>query len=492
MNEKMSSNKGPLIRAIVGAVVTLLFLYLVVWHWMFSRIYVGPGQSLILKANVGKDNPDPVNLQVVPVGYKGVRRDVIGEGRHFYNPFTYSRTVMRALVEIKPNEVGIVVSKSGKPLPTGVFLADTDDYKGVLRDPLTPGLWRLNPLAYQVIKAPVTVIRPGYVGNVTALHPDPRRGIKVRGILPTVLQPGRYYINPKAYQVEEVEVGYRHLTLSDVSFKSIDSFDIKLDITVVWGLKPANVPKIINDLGNIKDVISKIITPQVNTIVRIEGSKHQAQQFIEGEARKHFQEEFTAKLKKVCAEKNIDILIGLVRNIEIPLDVRDPINQSKIAVEERIMKSAMRETQVIQNRLEDLKSDVTKGVREANAETEKMVAQIQADGEKEVLKTKGETEVEVAKIMKQVAEIEAKIKLVKGGAQAQVIEMLRTAEADAFTQFVKALGSSKALSGYIFTKNLPANLKIEMRYSGTGTFWTDLPSGKDALKKGANLKILSQ
>ncbi|MCA9524141.1 MAG: hypothetical protein KC609_24405 [Myxococcales bacterium] len=490
--ETPSFNKATLIRGIVLALVVLLGLYFVLWRWMFSRIYVGPGETLILKANVGKDNPDPINLQVVPNGYKGVLRDVVGEGRHFYNPLTYSRTVVRNLVEIKSNEVGIVVSKSGKPLPNGVFLADTNDYKGVLREPLTPGLYRLNPMAFQVIKAPVTVIRPGYVGNVTALHPDPKHGVKNRGILPTVLQPGRYYINPKAYQVEEVEIGYRHLKLADVTFKSIDSFDIKLDITVVWGIKPINVPKIINELGNIDDVIAKIITPQVNTIVRIEGSRHQAQQFIEGDARKRFQEEFTAKLKSVCASKNIDILIGLVRNIEIPLAIRDPINQSKIAAEERTMKSAMGKTQILRNALEDLTADVVKGVRETNAETEKMIAQIQADGEKEVLKTKGETEVEVAKIMKRVAEIEAKIKLVKGGAQAQVIEMLRTAEADAFTQFVKALGSSKALSGYIFTKNLPKNLKIEMRYSGNGTFWTDLPPGNDALKRGATLKILSK
>ena len=189
--ETPSFNKATLIRGIVLALVVLLGLYFVLWRWMFSRIYVGPGETLILKANVGKDNPDPINLQVVPNGYKGVLRDVVGEGRHFYNPLTYSRTVVRNLVEIKSNEVGIVVSKSGKPLPNGVFLADTNDYKGVLREPLTPGLYRLNPMAFQVIKAPVTVIRPGYVGNVTALHPDPKHGVKNRGILPTVLQPGR-------------------------------------------------------------------------------------------------------------------------------------------------------------------------------------------------------------------------------------------------------------------------------------------------------------
>ena len=109
---------------------------------------------------------------------------------------------------------------------------------------------------------------------------DPLTGIK--GLQKDVLQPGLYYINPKAYKIDEVEVGFRHISLNNIRFKSLDSFNIELDVSVVWGLLPKNVPHIIQTLGNIREIISKVIRPQVNTIVRMEGSKHKAREFIEG------------------------------------------------------------------------------------------------------------------------------------------------------------------------------------------------------------------
>jgi hypothetical protein len=484
-----TSSRSPLVKWAVGGLVAVAFGYLLVWQWMLSRVYVGPGEMLVLKANVGKDNPDPANLQVVPTGFKGIQEGVIGEGRHFYNPFLYERRRVSSSVTIKPTEVGVVVSRSGKPLASGQFLADKG-FKGIQRRALTPGRWRLNPIAYEVRKMAAVQIRPGYVGCITALAPDPELGVKKQGILKQVLQPGIYYINPKAYKVEEVEIGYHQLTLNDVQFKSIDGFRIKLDVSVVWGVKPKNVPFLIHTLGNISQIVSKIIQPQVNTIVRLEGSKHGAQEFIKGRTRLKFQMEFTKRLKAIAREKKIEIQIGLVRNIEIPKEVREPISQTKIAVEERKTKKAMGKTQKLRNKLEELRQDVKKGVRETHAETKRMIAKIRADGESKILSIKGEKEVEVAKIMRQVAEIEAKIKLLKGKTEAQVVALTKKARADKFVQFAKALGSSKALVKYTFTKNLRKDLTISIRYAGPGTFWTDMGKSNKILRNAANAKIL--
>lgn len=463
--------------------------YFIVWQWMISRVYVGPGQGMVLKANVGKANPDPAKFQVVKSGYKGVQEGVIGEGRHFYNPFLYERRILNTITTIGPMEVGVVISKSGEPLKEDQFLADKG-YKGIQRQPLTPGRWRLNPIAFKIQKMKAIQIRPGYVGCVTALAPDPAANIKKQGILTKVLQPGIYYMNPRAYKVEEVEIGYHQLTLNDIQFKSIDGFRIKLDVSVVWGVKPSNVPELIRTLGNIKDIVTKIIQPQVNTIVRLEGSKHGAREFIEGRTRLNFQREFTRQLKKIASERQIEILIGLVRNIEIPHEVRNPINKTKIAVEQRKTKKEMGKTQKLRNVLEELQQDVFKGVREAKAVSTRMQAKLQADGRLKVLAIQGETEVKVAEIMSKVAAIEAKIKLLKGKAKAQVTEMLKRAKADKFAQFARALGSPEALANYIFTKNLRSDLRIMLRYAGPGTFWTDMSRSGDMLNKAASAKII--
>ena len=84
-------------------------------------------------------------------------------------------------------------------------------------------------------------------------------------------------------QVDAVEIGYRQITMKGVSFPSKDGFSIKIDISVVYGLQPKDVPVIINRLGNINEVVDKVIHPQVESICRIEGSKYGAKELIEGE-----------------------------------------------------------------------------------------------------------------------------------------------------------------------------------------------------------------
>lgn len=56
----------------------------------------------------------------------------------------------------------------GDDLPPGTILA-TARSKGILRDVLRPGKYRINPFAYTVKAVPAIQIRPGHVGVVTSL-----------------------------------------------------------------------------------------------------------------------------------------------------------------------------------------------------------------------------------------------------------------------------------------------------------------------------------
>lgn len=421
---------------LLSLLITAAVLYVGVWQWGFSRRYVEADELLLITSKFGAANPNPDVDRVVDAGIKGVRRDVLGEGRHFYNPVKYT-TETKPVVVIGPNSIGVVESKSGKALPQGEYLAE-DGFKGILRAPLTPGKWRLNPFAYEVTQMPAVRIRPGFVGCVTSLAgtyaPEGQLAEEgQRGVRKDVLQPGIYYINPRAYKIDEVEVGYSQITMKDVAFPSKDGFDIRLDISVVWGLSPESVPTIIDNYGNVNEVIEKVIFPQVMSICRIEGSKYGAREFIEGESREQFQNAFTQQLERESTKRHIDILIGLVRDITVPSEVRDPIRLSKIAVEEQLTKEQQTVTQVELNTLEELRADVEKGVREVAAETEKLVAEIRATGERTVASINAQREVDVAEIMRQVAEIQAQRQRLLGKADADVTELLRRAEADRFT-----------------------------------------------------------
>ena len=74
------------VKVAVAFVTAFLFFYFGIWQWMFCRIYVEPGDTLVLTSKFGDENPNPDKDRVVGPGIKGVRKEVLGEGRHFYSP----------------------------------------------------------------------------------------------------------------------------------------------------------------------------------------------------------------------------------------------------------------------------------------------------------------------------------------------------------------------------------------------------------------------
>jgi hypothetical protein len=483
-------------KAIVGFVAVFLLFYFGFWRWMVCRVYVEPGEILVLTNKFGEENQNPDRDRVVKEGTKGVQAEVYGEGRHFFSPIQYHADTTSKVVEIKPDQVGIVKSMTGEQLKAGDFLAE-DGQKGIMRRVLTPGKYRLNPFAYEVHTEPATRIQPGSVGVVTRLTgaPSPEGQLAERGqrgIQKDVLQPGIYYLNPNEWKVQQVWVGYNEITLEQVAFPSKDGFTIQLDISVVWGLTPKDVPVIMNRFGTTEDVIRKIIRPQIESICRIEGSKYGAKDFIEGSSRELFQKTFTDSLEHEAKSRNIDVLLGLVRDIHVPKELRQPIQNSKIAAEEQLTKEEQRKTQIVMNELEELKAEVKKGVLEVGAETEKMVASVKATAERKVATIGGDKEVAVAGIRKKVSELAAERERILGRADAEVIELLQKAEADRFQKNVQAIGDPEAYTNYIFATKLPEDLKIQLRYAGPGTFWTDVPPGSRFLEDAANKKILER
>ncbi len=487
---------SPKLKAILSLVAVVVVFYVGFWRWMVCRVYVEPDEILVLTNKLGDNNPNPDRDRVVKEGVKGVQADVYGEGRHFFSPLQYHADTASSVVEIKPDEVGIVKSMTGEQLKAGDFLAE-EGQKGIQRRALTPGKYRLNPFAYEVHKVKATRIRPGNVGCVTRLTgaPSPEGQLAEpdqRGIQKHVLQPGIYYRNPNEWKIVEVWVGYNEITLENVSFPSKDGFTIQLDISVVWGLTPKDVPVIMNHFGTTEDVIRKIIRPQIESICRIEGSKYGAKEFIEGNSREQFQNTFTETLVHEAKMRNIDVILGLVRDIHVPVELREPIQNSKIAAEEQLTKEEQRKTQVVSNELEELKAEVKKGVLEVGADTEKMIANVKATAERKVATIGGDKEVAVAEIRRKVSELSAERERILGKAEADVIELMQKAEADRFQKNVQAIGDPEAYANYIFATKLSDDLKIHMRYAGPGTFWTDLPPGAKVFEEAASRKILEK
>ena len=510
-------------RVLVPGLVALALIAVcgaTVFHWTVNRVYVPVGKSLLLRYK----GPLVLPAKVATPGFwaeegeVGVRRELRGPGRHFYCPLWYETKLIDD-VEILPGEVGVVTCKVGESLPDGEFLVDGEvgetRHKGILRQPLGPGRYRINPYGYKVdvietleasgggqrkVSGWVN-IPSGYVGVVTNLAANAATG-RAAGIQREVFPPGIYLVNPHEQQVDVVEIGYRESTVvvdkkrqpdgglqvdesgepiiadagSGISFPSSDGFSIHMDFTAIWGVMPDQAPHAIQTFGNISQVENKVVRPQIESICRNNGSKFTAVKLLVGEDRERFQHSNREELHKVLLDKKITLLYGLVRHIYIPKEIREPKQTAFIADELRLTREQEQLTAHMEAELREAERKVELETERVNSDTEKQVASKLAEGRKSVGEIEAETRKLVANIAKETAGLEAQATLVLGEAENQGKQMIEEATADRFRLAVEAFGSAKAYNDWVFAENLPHDLDLNLIYAGDGTLWTDASS----------------
>jgi regulator of protease activity HflC (stomatin/prohibitin superfamily) len=151
----MHRTKSSLAAMLLG-VVLLAFIGYEAFLWTVCRVYVPEGQSLLLRYKgpliFTMGNKYAAHDHFASEGEIGVNEKMPGPGRHFYCPIWWQRTLVDDIV-VQPGQIAIITSKLGDDLPAGQFLVDGDlgeaKSKGILRRTFGPGRYRINPYAYE-------------------------------------------------------------------------------------------------------------------------------------------------------------------------------------------------------------------------------------------------------------------------------------------------------------------------------------------------------
>lgn len=486
-------------RLMGGAVViTIIVVVLLVSTWKTFFKYVEPNQMLILIAKSGE--PLPPGQILAGTGQKGIQEDVKGEGRHFVMPVLYDYQILDTQI-IEIDEVGVVVSKVGTEAPAGQILVGEGE-RGIRSKVLPPGRYRLNPFGYEVQPHPATIIRPGFVGFLKRKvgqvpdgeYADPAKD--EQGIVREVLPPGTYYLNPYEYEVHEVEVGVNQISFlantrgestggragqaprseqGQILFPSREGFQIALDATAEWELLPQNVAPVMRRFGDRSAIEDKVIVPQAKSIGRTEGSKYQARELLLGAGREKFQNSFTSELAKASEARGIKINSAFIRHISMPDELLLRIRETKVAAEKEITAGVWEKTKEKAAALERERATIDQRRQEVRSQLAAVVREVAADAEKAVREIDAQTKVKVAEIEKSVAEVQAQTQLALGEAEAHVRRLIGLAEGLAFAAKVGAFGgNAAAYARYTFAKSLPENFRVRLIETGPGTLWTDL------------------
>jgi uncharacterized membrane protein YqiK len=118
----------------------------------------------------------------------GIQARTLGPGLHLLIPFIY-KAKKYPFTSIAENEVGIIESIDGDPIPPGKIFAkvvtghnafqDGENFmknggqKGPQIEILPPGSYRINTVLFKIIKVPAVIINRGKIGLVTSMDGEP-------------------------------------------------------------------------------------------------------------------------------------------------------------------------------------------------------------------------------------------------------------------------------------------------------------------------------
>ncbi|MBI3328550.1 MAG: hypothetical protein HYZ81_17845 [Nitrospinae bacterium] len=485
--------------ALGPALVSLLLVVAVLYggyFWFVRRVAVGPDEVLVLLKKDGSRSTEGDQI-VIPrppdskdaAAYaawervygdvNGILEEVYPPGTYFkFSPWDYEREVIniKRTADVPIGKVGVVVKKSGHQLPPGQVLADeAKDQRGALGITLQPGRhYRYaNPYAYEIKQVDPVTIEPGNRGVVTVMAATPAKNPNQylvedgeQGVQRQTEPEGFRYFNPFAKRVTPISIRSHRFEMTGaeaIEFPSSDSFDIRLEGFVEWSIVPDRLPENYVKYSEGGELIplleTTIILPYARSFSRLVGSQYNARDFISGDTKLKFQQEFESRLREACAVQGVEVLQALVRDI-IPAEaIKDPINEREIA-KERILQYEQ-QIKYAQTEAERVKQEETVKQNTAIGEGNKSVVTIekQAQQDYEVALTQAQQKLAVGKLRLEAARKQADATVARGQAEANIILLKKKAEAEPLRQQIAAFGGGDAYARYFFYQKIAPSIK---------------------------------
>jgi len=210
-----------------------------VWFILSCFVIIGGDEiGVVERKYVGKGMPQ--GRVIAQNNEVGIQARTFGPGLHFLIPFIYAVEKV-GFVVIKDNEIGLIESIDGDPIPPGRIFGKVVDghnsfqdgeaflknsgQKGPQLQILPPGTYRINTALFKITKASCVRIERNQIGVVTSMDGGPMTAGRIladsieghnnfengeafltnggqKGPQTDILLPGTYRINPLLFKIE--------------------------------------------------------------------------------------------------------------------------------------------------------------------------------------------------------------------------------------------------------------------------------------------------
>ena len=397
---------------------------------------LNPG-DYVAESVAGHDNFQDGHEFIDGKGQRGPQKDILLPGTYYINPLLF-KVIPESAKEIKPGEVAVIVSNTGKDPgddirremaakvrarmereekeqaeQSAAVLDKMDDHRTAAEIQVElmtgdPADRRLDEGAHEAY-----VVPEGY-----------------RGIQETVVGPGRYYVNtlaitpiiiPTTNQTVEWTSGEVVNTFNPFEVISKDGFTMQLEVRVVFRVKPEDAPFMVAKIGGIERLIQNVMHPLIDSIFRNQASESSAMAYLQN--RHEEQERAEARVRAHLLKYHVDVVNVLICHIHLPEELMKTQTEKILAEQRQNMYNAQREAEEKRIQLERTKS--------------------QADNQKDLMGATVGVEIAGKRAEQRKAEGEGEAHYIQqtGRAEAEKVRLMGEAQGVAYHEQVNALGA---------------------------------------------------
>src|SRR2546422_143712 len=259
-------------------------------------------------------------------GFRGPQLDTLQPGRYYINP-TLFQVQIDDVAEVPPGFVAVLRSNIGEELDQAdiqpVPVTDSPDFdqtihaaverllvpernrRGIWRNPVAPGKYNLNRVAFTAYMVPTSAIMVDWA----------------RSERPDAPSLARRPAEPRAdesdypYLTEQGEKGLSFFRFGQLLVTSKDGFKLEVDVRMVIRILPENAAFVIARFGSVFNLIQQIVHPLIDASFRNNAGEKKALEFVQG--RSQLQEEALNRARGQFAKDYVEAQNLLISYIDV-------------------------------------------------------------------------------------------------------------------------------------------------------------------------------
>lgn len=272
-------------------------------------------------------------------GYRGPQLDSLQPGQYYINPLLFEVNEF-PIVEIPPGYVAVLRSNIGqelvrdKSLPKGI--APSPDLqqqihereevvlnaekleRGIWREPVAPGKYNLNPLAFSAFLVPTSAVTIDWAAGAEIRTEKHERG--------------RGPAEPPSEEIESKKAT-EFFKFSQLTVTSKDGFKLEVDVRLIIRIRPQHAAFIIARFGSVANLIEQIVHPLIDSSFRNNAGEKKAIDFIQ--QRTALQKDALEKAREEFDKYHVEAQNLLIAYISVDQSLLDTQTLKEIAIQQQ-------------------------------------------------------------------------------------------------------------------------------------------------------------